>query len=337
MDVLNDVLQTVALSGTMLYRGSLFGDWGIRFPPAQRAQCDASFHVVVSGDCLLHVCAHDSDDEQDVTLASGDFVVLPHGSEHTLRAAKNSRVAPLEMLLPLADGDSARGLRYRSPDCPADALPTVTLCGKLQYESASTNPLLAALPTMIHVHGDMSGHAQPWLRDTISFLHCELESERPGALSIVRRLTEVIFVQAVRAHLSALTQSCLLSSDSKETGGGGGWLRALVDARIGPALRAIHESPSRDWTVGELAAHCAMSRSAFAQRFADIVGEPPLQYVARWRMHRAAVLLTQSGNEATVGGIARASGYTSEAAFSRVFKRWHGVAPGGYRRRGTAP
>jgi transcriptional regulator GlxA family with amidase domain len=139
----------------------------------------------------------------------------------------------------------------------------------------------------------------------------------PGFETIVSRLADILVVQAVRANLA-------------QSGGCKGWLRALIDPQIGRALSLIHEKPEDDWTVESLASKVGMSRSAFAARFAQLVEEPPLTYLTRWRMQKASRLLETS--HAGVAEVAKRVGYDAEAAFSKAFKRWIGVAPGAYRR-----
>jgi AraC-like DNA-binding protein len=149
-------------------------------------------------------------------------------------------------------------------------------------------------------------------------LACETSSERPGAQTVVSRLADVIFIQIVRGHLASLG------------GQGTGWLAALADPQVGAALSLLHRSPETAWTVQALAQHVAMSRSAFAARFTRLVGDPPLHYLTRWRMQKAAGLLREG--HSTIAQVAEAVGYDSEAAFSKAFKRAQGAAPGAYRR-----
>jgi AraC-like DNA-binding protein len=160
-----------------------------------------------------------------------------------------------------------------------------------------------------------------WLETSLQFMASEMASGQPGAETVVSRLADILFVQAVRAHLA------------QGRAGATGWLRAIVDPRIGPALSLIHQRPEEPWTVEALASRVAMSRSAFAARFTALVEEPPLTYLTRWRMHRATRLLRTS--PANVGEIAARVGYEAEAAFNKAFKRWIGVPPGAYRRAPT--
>jgi AraC-like DNA-binding protein len=177
--------------------------------------------------------------------------------------------------------------------------------------------LFDSLPPVLHVKGD-AGTTVRWLEANLQFVASEMASGEPGFETIVSRLADILVVQAVRAHLA-------------QSGGGcKGWLRALIDPQIGRALSLIHEKPEDDWTVESLASKVGMSRSAFAARFAQLVEEPPLTYLTRWRMQKASRLLETS--QAGVAEVAKRVGYDAEAAFSKAFKRWTGVAPGAYRR-----
>jgi len=159
---------------------------------------------------------------------------------------------------------------------------------------------------------------QEWLQSTLHFMAAEARSLRPGGETIVTRLADNLVIQAIRTWIE------------RDPVAQTGWLGALRDEQIGRALTLIHHEPSRDWTVASLATEIAMSRSAFAARFAALVGEPPMRHIARWRMHVALDWLTEG--RATLGEVALRLGYGSEAAFSRAFKRCLGVSPGAARR-----
>jgi transcriptional regulator GlxA family with amidase domain len=177
--------------------------------------------------------------------------------------------------------------------------------------------LISALPTLIHVRGGDSA-AGPWLAQTIRLLADEATADRPGATTVVNRLCDALFVYLLRSHLATLPQD--------ETT----WLRALVDPQIAAALRMIHAEPAAPWTVAKLAAGAGMSRSAFAARFTDLVGEAPMGYVTRWRLRTAAVALRATRRD--VAEVAAAAGYESTAAFSKAFRRLIGEPPAAYRR-----
>ena len=191
------------------------------------------------------------------------------------------------------------------------------MCGAFHFAAAGDHPLLSALPPVVHVRGE-GGAPLPWLRTHLEALACEARSGRPGGAAMIARLSEVLFVHAIRAQLAELPA------------GSRGWLGALRDPALARVVALIHRHPERGWTVAALAREAGLSRSQFAERFAATVGHPPLTYLAQWRMHRGRALLREGGLR--VGEVARRVGYGSEAAFSTAFRRSAGVAPGAYRR-----
>jgi AraC-like DNA-binding protein len=230
-----------------------------------------------------------------------------------LLAAENAAERRLErgdfVLLP---GGTAHTLR---PEAGASIV-----SGRFEIEGG-IHPLTSALPGVIHV-----GAGEPAASSFQSLLRLASESGRdgvPGSTALADRVAEAMFIQAVRTVLA--------SPASEATGA---WLRALADPVIGGALARVHEQPEHPWTVASLAKTVHLSRSAFAARFTTVVGESPLQYVARWRMQKAAGLLRST--EDTLAQVADAIGYDSEAAFSKAYKRWVGVSPGAYRRAARA-
>jgi AraC family transcriptional regulator, alkane utilization regulator len=307
-DVLTDVLETVRVGAACYGRVEAAAPWGIGVEADEE---DAKFHVVLRGECWLEVA-----DQEPVHLNGGDLVALPHGHAHTLRDALGSPVRPLSELITAPTGKCQAAITTGG-----DGVTATLVSGSFHFEDRRNNPLLAVLPPLIVLPGEL-GRNVHWLEPTLKFIACEAVSERPGAQTVVSRLADVLFIQIVRGFLATLPP------------GASGWLGALGDSQIGSALGLIHQSPELDWTVQSLAARVAMSRSAFASRFARLVGEPPLAYVTRWRMQKAAGLLRQSS--ATLADIAERVGYDSEAAFSKAFKRAVGSAPGAYRRAAKA-
>ena len=212
-------------------------------------------------------------------------------------------------------------LRYSGIECsdgptPFDARGTVLHCS-CRFASQDKNPLLNALPPIMRIDGQNWVQGE-WLSTALEWLKREVSSEEPGARVVVNRLVELVWIQLIRAHIATSPAATH------------GWLRALSDAQIGGALALIHEQPATEFTVAGLAQAVGMSRSAFASQFTRLVGEPPLHYVARWRMLKASQLLKEERQ--TLAEVAVAVGYDSEAAFSKAFKRWCGQAPGSYRR-----
>jgi AraC-like DNA-binding protein len=311
MDVLTDALEAIHVKGMASGRLELTAPWGLVGEPKQ-----PGFIVVTRGMCWLEL-----QDTAPVQLGAGDFVLLSQGVSYSVRDQLSTPVTPILEIM--------KGCPKRR-DCQPGGVfsyggggaQTTLVGGKFQFDDADKNPLLRSLPPMIHIRGDQ-GTPMPWLDNSLQLIAAEMASGQPGAETIVSRLADILFVQAIRAHIA---QS---GSTAK------GWLRALSDPQIGQALRLIHESPREPWTVESLAARAGMSRSAFAARFSELVEEPPLTYLTRWRMHHATRLLRTSS--VTISEVADRVGYDAEAAFSKAFKRWMGTAPGAYRRGTPAP
>jgi len=244
-------------------------------------------------------------------------VLLPRGSGHWLLDGRGSAAIPLAQFW--RDEPHHRGPRtLRLGEGPVEA---VLLCGAFEIEQAEDHPLVALLPPYIHAPGE-GGQTAPWLVATLRQLANEMADPRPGAETLIARLLDVILIQAVRVWL----ESQPVERPS--------WLGALRDPDLGAALGLMHSAPDRPWTVASLAAEVAMSRSAFAHRFSSLVGEPPLTYLASWRLSVAAQWLRTE--RASVSEIATRVGYGSEAAFSKAFKRRFGVSPLAYRQQARA-
>jgi AraC-like DNA-binding protein len=194
---------------------------------------------------------------------------------------------------------------------------TALLCGVFALDQPGNYPFLALLPKLIHLHGE-GGATMPWLDQTLRFLASEVSADRLGRAALTRRLTDMLFIQIIRAWAE------------QHTAPARGWLAALRDPQVGAALALMHTAPDRAWTVEAFAIAVHMSRAVFAARFTHLVGEPPLRYLRRWRMQKAIELLRRS--ELRIAEVATAVGYDSEVSFSQVFKREVGLAPQRYRR-----
>jgi AraC-like DNA-binding protein len=302
VDVLSEVLADLRLQSTLYAHFRCGAPWSVEYGALP------GYHVVTEGACLL-----ERDGSPPLRLEPGDFVVLPRGAPHRLRAMEGPGVpVPVQTLT---------GGRTHSPAEPiavgAGGAATRYLCGALRFEDGAANPVLAALPEVIHVRAE-EGRMLPWLEMTLQAMSCEARSGRPGAEIVLARLSDVLFVQAIRSHLVELSQDAP------------GWLAASRDPQVARVLWLLHRNPEREWTVGSMAGAVYMSRSAFAERFHRLVGQPPLTYLSTWRMHLAARMLR--GDNARLAAVADRLGYGSEAAFSTAFRKRYGVSPGAYRR-----
>lgn len=309
MDVLTDVLESIYAKSLLFGRLDLTAPWGLAFDGLPDP--GLTFFVVTRGAAVL-----EAGDQPTRWLSGGDFVLVRKNAKRSLRDSLETPVVPASEALrscPHHQNCQPGGVfQYGG----GGALTTV-IGGRIEVENFAHNPLLRSLPPVIHVRGDQGSHLS-WLETTLQFISSEMASGQPGASTVVARLVDVLLVQAIRTHLAQ-------SSD------GGNWLRALVDPQIGRALSLIHEQPDAPWTVQRLAEQVAMSRSAFSARFSELVEEPPLTYLTRWRMARAMRMLHTTS--ASLSEVAARVGYDADAAFSKAFKRWNGMAPGEYRRR----
>ncbi len=305
-DPLSEVLLPVRVRSSIYCRSEFSAPWGF----AVEARPSATFHLVLEGDGWLEV----ADGSEPRRLEAGDLVLLPRGPAHQLRDRLNSKAPLLTDLL--ADNPPSNGLLRHG----GGGRRTHVLCGRYSLESPGRVPLLAALPSVVLVRA-AAPESQDWLPATIDLLRREVQSDAPGADAVMTRLSEVLITQALR--------QCLVRLDGWTEGSAGG----LKDQQIAAALRLIREQPGHDWTVSDLAAAVAMSRSAFASRFHHLIGRSPMRFLADFRLARAAQFLRAT--PATLLEIARDTGYESEASLSRAFKRAFGLAPGVYRRTGA--
>jgi AraC-like DNA-binding protein len=303
MDVLSDLLGTIRLRSMVFAQTVLAPPWGISAGPSRQI----AFHILARGHAWLEI-----DDREPLRVQEGNAVLLAPGRAHTLRDSLRTRPRPLSEWMesgafsPLS-GDAGRGAE-------AGAL---LVCGCFRFEDEGSEALISALPPVIH-SGELPGDVGPWVAQTIKLITAESAVQGPGTATVVDRLCDVLFVYLLRSYLSESAQR------------GPSLLRALADPPIGASLRLIHESPDKAWTVPSLAARVGMSRSAFAARFADAVGETPMRYLTLWRLRKAAGMLR--AGRASIAEVAAHVGYDSEASFNKAFKRSMGVAPGVYRR-----
>lgn len=304
MDVLTDVLNTVELKGWLSSRRELAPRWRYEFAAGK----DSMFHVISHGGAYLQV----EGEPAAIRVADGDVLLFPTGHAHALYDDPQS---PLTRLVQL-DYNPQRGYQVVNGEGAGPKL--LMLCGAFHFTYPSGLPLLQRLPKLIHIPGTQGRMAQG-CADIVGLIARESAAQQPGAAVVLNRLTELLFIQVIRLWIDQQAAAAV------------GWGAALRDQPISAALGLIHQSPEHKWTVNELATAVALSRSAFSARFTQLVGEPPLTYLTRWRMLRAARLLK---NEVGIETVATLLGYESEVAFRKAFKREMGMPPAHYRRFG---
>ena len=317
MDALSDVLKSVRLEGAMYLNAEFTAPWCIRgectVPGVRQRLAGAEhvvfFHFLTDGCCKVRL----SDGGQTLDASAGDLILISQDDSHLM--GSDLHLAPFETDAMLVDGsDDPEFVHLRHG---GGGVVTRFVCGYLACTRSVCRPLLEALPRLLCIPvGD--GPASALLPELLRVGVRESAALRPGAESMLAKLSEFMFVEALRRYAESLPPTVK------------GWLAGVRDGQIGRALALMHGEPTRSWTVDELAREIALSRSALAERFTSLVGESPMQYLMRWRLALAAQMLRSS--QEVVLRIAERSGYESEAAFSRAFKREFGMPPAAWRR-----
>jgi AraC-like DNA-binding protein len=313
VDPLSDVLRAVRLTGAFFFDVQASDPW-VAETPSGKSVVSAmfpgsehliSYHLMLEGSCWVGMQG-----EPELQLSAGDIVVLPHGDRHAMSSTPGLRRSPeMKMYrmpkdgrLPVTiavGGAEGRGARF--------------VCGFLGCDARPYNPLLSALPRVFRLNNHVSGALGAYFR----FALAESKDSRLGGAGVLNRISELIFVDAVRRYLEGLP------ADHTN------WLAGLRDPFVGRALASLHADPARAWTLQSLARHAGLSRSALAERFAHFAGQPPMQYLTEWRMQLATNHLRSSTD--SIVAVANRVGYQSEAAFSRAFKKAVGVPPSQWR------
>lgn len=307
-DPIGEALHRLRMRGAFYCRNELTEPWALEIP----AFADTvSFHVVAEGSCELHVPG-----EPRIALRRGDVVVVPHGTGHLLSAGAHGPADRVDLLPQRYLSEHYSVLTHGGGGSPARVL-----CSVVAFDEPGARELVRKLPPVLHIDAGTSP-APTSVHDTVSLMAVELADLRPGGEAVTTRLADVVVVQAIRHWLA------------HDPAARSGWLGALQDAHLGRALSAMHRDPGHPWTLEGLAREALMSRSTFAARFAEHVGESPMAYLTRWRMTVAHTRLREG--RVGVSQLAAELGYGSDAAFSRAFTRVTGRTPGSVRRERAA-
>ncbi|MDB5784810.1 AraC family transcriptional regulator [Caballeronia mineralivorans] len=320
MDALSDVLRVVRLSGAVYLNGDFTTPWCL-FGQADAALCAAflpgserviSYHLITEGSCSARLA---DDPGSAIHLNAGELLVVPQGEAHIFGSALDLSPALAGPLLAI-QLETTPG-QVMTLSYGGGGTPTRVVCGFLACDGTLGNPLLSSLPRLFKI--DMRNDPQSaWLESSLRFAVAEAAQWRAGSAIVLARLSELLFVEAVRRCIDTLP------ADRK------GWLAGVRDRFVGPALSMLHAQPAHSWTVDELARKVGLSRSALAQRFTDLLGQPPMQYLARWRLQIASHELLIGSK--SLAALAEQVGYDSEAAFNRAFKREFGMPPAAWRK-----
>jgi AraC-like DNA-binding protein len=299
MDALSTILEATRLKSVVYSKISLGAPWGVDVVKDQNSQ----FWRLVSGNCFVG-----SPDGKVIELNEGDLVFIPHGSAHWIADS------PKSLRMPSPEFIKARraGTPVFNPNGPI----TILLGGHFEFDYQSLHPFLKDLPPIIHIKQFVTEN-QLLLKQVNQLMLQELTCEQPGSGVMLKCLSEIMFVNIIRAYL-------------EQAGPESGFLSALNDTRIGKALKLIQDSPEKDWTLESLASEVGMSRSVFFNQFKKLVRETPLTYLTNWRIRKSKTLLMTDNSN--VAEIAMNVGYQSEAAFNRIFKAKVGKTPALYRR-----
>lgn len=311
MDTLSAMLAPIRLERTHWVSTAGRGPWGVSLAGGKHC---VRFHYVVRGNAWLSI---DKADEPRVALAGGELAVLPRGHGHALRDQPRSQAVRFEELARCATLRSTGVTRLR---IGGDGPETTFVTGAFVLDDPFATPILATLPPLIRL-SPCTEASVPSFVENLRFVTREVESNDPGSEIVLLRMADVMFIQILRAYLSRVPQDH------------GGLLGALRDPSTAAALGAMHQRYDAPWTVASLAEEVGLSRSVFAARFTQLVGEPPLGYLTRLRMQKASTLLRDG---ASLAKASRLTGYGSEASFSHAFRQWSGEAPGAWRRKGKS-
>lgn len=320
MDVLSEVLSAIRLDGAVYVNGEFTAPWCIQarygMPNAKEliggANHVAFFHFLLEGECQARL----GDSSEVFELKAGDLILIMDDLGHML--GSDVSLAPEKSGDYVMSMDNGFARLQRGGGGPE----TRFVCGYIACDRRICRPLISCLPAMFKVtlgQSSASIGSSSWLIDMLKVGVQESAAQGPGARSLLTKIAELLFVEALRRH------SASLSVEQK------GWLAGLRDPVVGKALGLLHADVSRAWTLDELASEVALSRSALGERFLDLIGEPPMQYLTRWRLALAARALRTEND--SIARIADRCGYESEAAFNRAFKREFGSPPAAWRKK----
>jgi len=314
MDVLSELLKVVKLDSAIFFNCEFSSPWCYRAPEAERAARLLSqrgrhviiYHLLVRGRAYVQL-----EDRERVPLDAGDIVTLPHGHSHFLGNGEGATLIDGGSALPRL---LARGLQLVRVGGGGE--PSLFVCGFLACDPLLARSFLQGLPPIftVNIHDDPSGQ---WLENSLRFAVDEAAAARPGADTMLAKLSEVVFMETVRRYVRRLPET--------ETG----WLAGARDPAVGQTLFLFHQHPAHPWTMAALAEEVGVSRSVLAERFRHYLHQPPMAYLTKWRLQLGARALTSTSR--SVAEIASDVGYETEASFNRAFKRHFQSPPARYR------
>lgn len=306
MDVLSDILNHLEMTTSLYYRTELTAPWGIAMAAERQV---VRFHICMLGSFWLSLA-----DGEEVLVAPGDVVLVMHGLAHDMRDEPQTAVKCQAEVKETGEYKPGELLRYGSPAGASTEL----ICGHFEFKDAGQHPLVSSLPGLVHIRKE-SAHGTPfsWLHTALDFIDYESQARDPGAAAIITKLSEVIFIQALRAYM-------------KENRVNTRFLAALNDKYIRKSIEEIHRNPGHKWRLELLAKVAGLSRTVYAERFQKLTGMTPMKYVTHWRMEKAKRLLLDES--LSVDEVASESGYAASESFQKTFKKIVGTTPSSYRK-----
>jgi AraC family transcriptional regulator, alkane utilization regulator len=315
MDVLSDVLRTIRLEGALFLNGEMRAPWCVKVPPSAfvaqmlkpGAQRMAICHLVLQGRCWAQ-----TEGMAPIRAEAGEAIVFPHGEAHVLGSGLQHAAVDVDHVV-TPRMPSLERIRYGG-----DGEASIIVCSWFAYEGDAPNPMMANLPR-VFTTALRRRSAGPWIEQSIDFVLADSAAQKPGSELLMAKVAEALFAEVVRGYIETMP------------GNNPGWLAGLRDPQVSKCLALMHGAPAKGWTVDALADEVHVSRSVLAEKFAELVGVPPMQYLTRWRMITAAGMLRNE--QTSLARVAEGVGYESQEAFSRAFKREYGVSPGVWRGR----
>lgn len=304
MDVLSDILTHLDMKTSLYFRTDLIAPWGVNVPEYKNV---SRFHICLSGSFWLA-----TDGQANIEVSPGDIVLVPHGQAHCLKDDIKSEILELEDVIERAEYTAGELLKFGE----GNGKSTQLICGHFEFEDENIHPLIKSFPSVLHINKDEK-HNFSWLNTALDFIDYESNNREPGASSIINKLSEVIFIQALRSYMKHNSVNTL-------------FLSALNDKYIRKSIEEIHANPGKKWKLEGLAKTAGLSRTIYAERFHKLTGVTPMNYVTQWRMEKAKILLRDETS--SVDEIAHQVGYSASESFQKMFKKIIGSTPSAYRK-----
>lgn len=304
MDILDDVLDTMSLRGTLYFKIKFSGEWSVMVPRHDRA---ARFHYVIQGTSYFYIAP-----DQFIELNAGDLILIPGGVPHVIGDRPTKHAPTLETILQ-ESGYTGDGFLVVGDDDTEST--TQMVCGHFDFRKNSEHPIMNSLPN--HVVINSSRRAQnPLLDESLRMVSRRIFREVLGSAAAVKRLSEIVFIELLRLGIGQQENNSI-------------FFDAYRDTKIGKSLDLIHSQPTTQWSLNSLASEVAMSRSRFAERFKELVGIAPMSYLSEWRLQKSLALLGDTSKP--IQQVASAVGYQSSSSFTRAFQEKFGIPPKVYR------